>query len=240
MTTKATSIFFTIVLVIGTSVSVSAGPRLEVINPTINFGRVTQNKVVTSDSWIRSVGDEPIKIVTLFSGCGCTEIPLPDSTIKPGDSLRLPIRFSTDNSMGRVSKRPTIRTNAGKEVIALSILAEVLVDPSQAWPVVLTPDVADVSQYGEKTRRLDRFWLKNQSNENLRVYVVDTALKSFEVKVPGELKAFETIEGKLRVVDKRITDDFEESVTFRIEGKETYFYTLPVYRRYRPNASASR
>jgi len=238
MTVKATSISFVIAVMIGSGASVSAGPQLEVINPTINFGRVTQNKVITSDVWLRSTGDEPLKIITLFSGCGCTEIPLPDSTIDPGDSLRLPIRFSTDRSIGRLSKRPTIQTNASKEIVPLSIQAEVLVDPSQAWPVVLTPDVADVSQFGEKTRRMDRFWLKNQSNENLRVYVVDTALKSFEVKVPTELKARETIEGKLRVVDQRITEDFEESVTFRIEGKETYFYTLPVYRRYRPNAGA--
>ena len=236
MTTKATSIFFAIVIMIGSSVSILAGPQLEVINPTINFGKVSQNKVLTSDAWIKSIGDEPLKIITLFSGCGCTEIPLPDSTIKPGDSVRLPIRFSTGNLIGRVAKRPTIQTNAAKEIVPLSIRAEVLVDPGQAWPVVLTPDVADVSQYGEKTRRVDRFWFKNQSNENLRVYVVDTALKSFEVKVPGEIKGRETIEAKLRVVDRRITEDFEESVTFRIEGKETYFYTLPVYRRYRPDA----
>lgn len=238
MTTKAISISFAIALMIGPGVSVLAGPQLEVINPTINFGRVTQNKVVTSDVWVKSIGNETLKIITLFSGCGCTEIPLPDSTVEPGDSLRLPIRFSTERSVGLVSKRPTIQTNAANEVIALSILAEVLVDPSVAWPVVLNPDVAEVSQYGEKTRRMDRFWLKNQGNENLRVYVVDTAMKSFEVKVPGELKARETIEGKLRVIDKRVTEDFEESVTFRIEGKETYFYTLPVMRRYRPNAGA--
>jgi len=238
MTTKVNSIFFAMPLMLGLGVSVLAGPQLEVINTTINFGRVTQNKVITSDSWIKSIGDEPLKIITLFSGCGCTEIPLTDSTIDPGDSLRLPIRFSTERSIGLVSKRPTIQTNAADEVIGLSILAEVLVDPGLAWPVVLTPDVADISQYGDKTRRMDRFWLKNQGNENLRVYVVDSALKSFEIKVPGELKARETIEGKLRVIDKRVTEDFEESVTFRIEGKETYFYTLPVFRRYRPDASA--
>lgn len=238
MTAKAISISFVIALMTGSGVSVFAGPQLEVINPTINFGRVTQNKVVTSDAWIKSIGDETLKIITLFSGCGCTEIPLTDSTIEPGDSLRLPIRFVTERSVGLVSKMPTIQTNAAKEVIGLSILAEVLVDPSLAWPVILTPDVADVSQYGEETRRIDKFWLKNQGNEDLRIYVVDTALKSFEVKVPSELKARETIEGKLRVIDKKITEDFEESVTFRIEGKETYFYTLPVVRRYRPNASA--
>ena len=240
MMNRSAGVILIAIFTSGLGVSVCAGPAFEVINPTINFGRVTKNKVVTSDAWLKSVGDEPVKIKTLFSGCGCTEIPLPDSTIEPGDSLRLPIRFDTDNMMGRVSKRPTIQTNAGEGVTALNILAEIIVDPGQAWPVVLTPEIADVSQFGEKTRRMDRFWLANQSNEDLRVYVVDTALKSFEIKVPTELKALATIEGKLRVIESQVTADFEESVTFRIEGKETNYYTLPVFRRYRPNAGLGR
>ena len=237
MVARSIGNFIALLVLLETPVSISAGPQLEVINPTINFGRVTQNKIVTSDAWIRSVGDEPLKIITLFSGCGCTEIPLPDSTVNPGDSLQLRIRFNTERMKGLVSKRPTIQTNASKEIVALSILADVLIEPGQAWPVVLSPEWADVSQFGEKTRRMDRFWLENKSNENLRVYVVDSAAKSFDVKLPGELRARETIEGKLRVIDSEISSDFEESITFRIEGKEIYFYTLPVVRRYRPNAS---
>ena len=236
MTKTKIAFFLTLLSIVVWGGYTSAGPAFEVINPTINFGRVTKHKIVTSDAWIKSVGDEPVKITILFSGCGCTEIPLPDSTIEPGDSLRLPIRFDTDNMLGRVSKRPTIQTSAGEGVTALSIRVEILTDISQGWPVILSPEVADVSQYGQKTRRMDRFWLANQSNEDLRVYVMDTALKSFEIKVPTELKARETIEGKLRVIDSRVTADFEESVTFRVEGAETNYYTLPVFRRYRPSA----
>ncbi len=45
-----------------------------------------------------------------------------------------------------------------------------------------------------------------------------------------------TIEGKLRVKDAMVATDFEESVTFLLKGKTEYYYTLPVYRRYRPSA----
>jgi len=143
------------------------------------------------------------------------------------------VRFATGRYQGIVHKRPTVRTNASDDVIKLSILAEVLVDTDEGWPVVLRPDVLDVSQFGEKTRRIGKFHLENRSDEDLRVVVVDSALKSFDVKIPDEVKAGETIEGRIRVDDEMIEQDFEESVTLRIEGAEPYYYTLPVVRRYR-------
>ena len=76
-----------------------AGPQVEIVNPTMNFGRVTQNKVVTTDFYVKSIGDEPLKITTLWSGCGCMELPLPDSIVQPGDSIQLRITFSTGISI---------------------------------------------------------------------------------------------------------------------------------------------
>jgi len=213
--------------------SLTAGPQLEIVNPTMNFGRVTQNKIITTDFWIKSTGDEPLKITVLWAGCGCAEIPLPDSTVMPGDSMQMRVRFATGRYQGVVHKRPTVRTNASLEVIKLSILAEVLVEADEGWPVVLRPDVLDVSQFGEKTRRMGKFHVENRSDEDLRVVVVDSALKSFDVKIPDEVKAGETIEGRIRVDGEMLEQDFEESVTLRIEGAEPYYYTLPVVRRYR-------
>jgi len=213
---------------------VLAGPQLEIINPTVNFGRVTQNKIVTTDFWIKSTGDDTLRITILWSGCGCAEIPLEDSTIAPGDSIPLRIIFSTGRFQGLTAKRPTVKTNASDDVIKLSILAEVILNSDDAWPVVLRPDILDVSQYGEKTRRRGSFHIENRSDEDLRVKVVDSVLKSFEVKIPNKIKAGETIEGRIRVREDMVTTDFTESVTFQIDGKESYFYTLPIMRSYRP------
>ena len=211
-----------------------AGPQVEIINPTMNFGRVTQNKVVTTDFYVKSIGDEPLKITTLWSGCGCMELPLPDSIVQPGDSIQLRITFSTGQMMGLVVKRPTVQTSASEAVIKLSIVAEIMAKPEDGYPVVLLPDAVDVAQFGQKTRRFGTFSLTNKSSEDLRVIVVDSAFKSFEVKVPELVKAGQTIEGRLRVIDKMLEEDFQESVTFRFEGKESYYYTLPVVRTYRP------
>ena len=212
-----------------------AGPQVEIVNPTLNFGKVTQNKVVTTDFWIKSTGDETLKITVLWGGCGCTDIPLPDSTVAPGDSIQCRVNFSTGRFQGLVTKRPTVRTNASDEVIKLSILAEVILDVDDVWPALLRPEELNVSQFGEKTRRLGKFHFENRSDEDLNLVVVDSALKSFQVRVPDKIKAGETIEGRIRVRDEALELDFTESVTFRLEGKESQYYTLPVVRRYRPN-----
>jgi hypothetical protein len=217
--------------------SALAEPEVELTNTTINFGRVTQDKTLTSDFWVKSVGDDTLRITLLWSGCGCTEIPLPDSTIAPGDSLALRIIFSTGKFQGLVTKKPELRTNADADVlIKLSVMAEVVIDGQDTWPVVLRPEGLDVSQYSEKVRRRGRFHLENRSDEDLKVSVVDTVLKAFEVKLPDKLKAGETIEGKVRVRDEALETDFNESVTIRLEGKDTHYYTLPIRRRYRPDA----
>ncbi len=211
-----------------------AGPQLEIINPTLDFGKVTQDKVVTTDFWIKSTGDETLKIVTLWSGCGCTDIPLTDSTVDPGDSIQCRIIFSTGRFQGLTHKRPTVRTNASEEVIKLSIMAEVILDVEEAWPVVLQPEVLDVSQYGEKSRRLGKFHIVNRSDEDLRITVVDSVLKGFQIRIPDKIKAGETIEGRIRVRDEFLESDFTESITLKVRGRESHRYTLPIVRRYRP------
>ncbi len=216
------------------SATVAAGPQVEIIHPTVNFGRVTQSKMVTTSFFVKSVGDVPLKITMLWSGCGCTEVELTDSIVKPGDSLRVPIRFSTGRMQGPVVKQPEIQTNASNDLIKLSILADVIMKPEDASPVVLLPEVVDVSQYSEKVRRMDKFTLQNKSSEDLQLIVIDSTFRSFEVKVPSLIPAGRTIEGKLRVKDEAVATDFEESVTFLIKGKSEYNYTLPVFRRYRP------
>ena len=227
-------IIFLVGLLAVMTASVLAGPAVEYRNTTANFGRVTQSKILTTDFWVKSTGDEPLVIEEIWPGCGCTEINLPDSSIAPGDSLSLRITFNTGHFRGLISKNPQIRTNASPEKVKLSIVAEVDPAANESWPISLRPDGLDVSQYGTKTRRMGKFHIENRSDEDFRVSVVDTALKAFEIRLPDDLKAGETIEGKVRVRDDRLESDFDESVTFMIEGKETYYYTLPVRRRYRP------
>lgn len=213
---------------------VLAGPGIKIKDDTFNFGKVIQNTTTTHSYWIKSTGDETLRIIEVVPGCGCTQIPLLDSTLAPGDSTRLDIIFSTKSFVGNVNKRPYVMTNASAEKVGMSIFAEILTDPEMAQPVVLRPARLDVSQFTAQPRRRAAFKIVNKSSEALKLHPVDTAFKSFEVNLPKVIDAGATAEGMVIVRKSAIEKSFKESFTFEVLGAETReLYTLPIERLYR-------
>lgn len=214
----------------------SAQPRIAVHEATFNFGNVHQQMILTHTFWMHSVGTDTVRILDVWPGCGCTEIPLPDSSIAPGDSLPLTIIFKTERFSGGVNKKPRIVSNATDEPMQLTILANVLVKGRTFGPLQIQPEFVDVSQFGEMTRRIASFLVVNTSDRDFELEVSDSTMKSFEVKLPDKVKAGETVEAKIRVLEDKIQTDFYESLTFRIKGETDGVYTVPVNRLYRPES----
>jgi len=217
-----------------------AEPLAEISPTTFDFGYVTQGKLLIRNFWIKSIGDENLKIEGIFPGCGCTQIPLLDSTVAPGDSMMLTISFSTGRFKGPVEKTPTVTTNVNSKPAKLFVLANVMPTTENGGPLEVRPDILDVSQFSSKTRRQARFHVVNMSDIDLDLIVTDSTLKSFELKLPNKIKAGETVEGRIRVHEDKVESDFKESVTFTVLGVETptgkrdMAYSLPIKRIYRP------
>ena len=214
------------------AVSAVAGPQLQIQEATFDFGRVSQNRVLKHDFWLKSSGDDTLKVLRLWPGCGCTQMPLEDSTLAPGDSVPLTIVFNTGRFVGPVHKTPEISTNAGPDKVQLNIHAWVLTDTDDPGPLQVRPDRLDVSQFGEKVRRRARFHVENRTDHDMKLVVTDSSGKSFDVELPGKVKAGETVEGLVTVHEDRLEDDFDESMTFRAFGPDESSYTLPVRRKY--------
>jgi len=218
--------------VIGFTAVAEAGPQLQVKEATFDFGRVPQNRILKHDFWLKSVGDDTLRILRLWPGCGCTQMPLEDSTIAPGDSLPLQIIFNTGRFVGPVHKTPEVATNASAEKVKLNIHARVLTKDDPPQPLDIRPEMLDVSQFGEKTRRRARFHVENRTEHDMKLVVTDSTRKSFEIKLPGKVAAGETVEGLITVNEDSVESDFDESVTFRAFGPDESSYTLPIKRRY--------
>jgi len=225
---------FTVAILMVASVTIQAEPRAEIEVSTFSFGKVAQNIILTHTYWIKSVGDDTLHIESIWAGCTCSQIPVEDSSIAPGDSLPLTVIFNTGRLQGRTTKKPSIRTNAREKKIEFSFYAEVLTNTDITHPLVVSPDEVDVSQFGEKTRRIAVFHVENRSDEDLVLAVTDSCLKSFEVKLPHEIKAGETVKGKIRIRESKIQSDFHESLTFKVEGVDDASYSVPVKRIYYP------
>lgn len=214
----------------------SAEKKVGVSESEFNYGRIIQHVVLTHDYWIKSLGDEPVKIVQTIPGCGCTQIPLTDSIIPPGDSVNMRIILNTQNFMGRITKHPAFRTDADTTEVKLKMYAEVERDPDNSVPFKISPREADVSQFTDKVRRRGRVLITNQSSETFTINPVDTSNRSFSVRFPEKIAPGETVEVFLLVHKEAIETEFKESITFEAVGQtERVRYSIPVVRIYKPS-----
>jgi hypothetical protein len=230
-----------VIFLLAGSIAVSAAPGVKIKNDTFDFGKVIQNSTTTHSFWIKSTGSDTLRITEIDPGCGCTQMPLRDSVLGPGDSTRLDIIFTTRSYVGHVNKRPYIMTNASTEKVGLSIYAEIMIDPENAIPLVPRPARIDVSQFSALARRRASFKLFNKSNEDVDLQCVDTSFKSFEVVLPSKIKAGETAEGTIVVKKDKVPTSFKESFTFEaVNDNERDVYSLVVERMYHvPDSTAT-
>jgi hypothetical protein len=213
--------------------SLSATPKMEFVDNSFDFGRVYQGKVVTHSFWIRSTGDDTLRILEVKPGCGCTQIPVTDSILAPGDSVRLGIIFNTRRFSGAVTKRPSIITNASEKRVFLNLYANVLMVKDDPGILSIKPHLLDVSQFGDKQRRKAKFLIENTKDEDVTLGLIDGSGKGFEIRLPDKIKAGETVEGQIIVDEDRIESSFEESITFELDDVLRSRYTLPIERKYR-------
>jgi hypothetical protein len=217
------------------SVNALAGPRVEIPQGTFNFGIAPQHRELTHSFWIKSVGDDTLRITKVVPGCACTSVPLTDSVIAPGDSAALQIVFKTGRYRGRITKKPHIITNASDEKIELNVEVEVVLEGDDVGPLAIRPERLDVSQFGPKLRRRSRFQLENRTDQDLNITVVDSIHNSFDIKLPRKITVGETAEGLITVHEDKYETAFQESATIRVDDPNGFVYSLPVRRLYRPN-----
>ena len=221
------------VMVLLVALPVLAGPAVEIPEPLFDFGRVCQKAQVAHIFWIKSVGDDTLRITRIESGCGCTKAPIGDSMIAPGDSTALEIFFSTKSYRNKVSKRPYLETNAGEGKVYVKISAMLVPEPDTVMPISLSPYNLDVSQFTTKPRRRARFLIENKSDQDYELTLIDWSRRHFDVKLPEQVKAGETANGMVIVHEDMIEAEFEQSLTFAINDSVDTRYTLPVRRMYR-------
>jgi len=210
-----------------------SGPKVSIPDATFNFGKVPQNVKISKTYWVKSVGDDTLRILTLVPGCGCTQIPLHDSVLAPGDSVDFEVQFNTGSYRGFVTKKPYLTTNAGSENVYVEFNAEVIVDSTQFLPVRISPYKLDVSQFTVEPRRKASAWVVNTSDKDLQLNMIDNANKKFSAELPQVVKAHDSAQVTVTVKEDAIGGAFDQSFTFGVNDEAGSRFTLPIQRIYR-------
>jgi hypothetical protein len=90
-----------------------------------NFGSLKAGEIVSFTFIFRNDGTETLTITGVDSGCGCTEVKIPDKTIQPGQEGRIEVIYDSAGEVGKQLKTITITSNAEPSKKQLFIRANV-------------------------------------------------------------------------------------------------------------------
>ncbi len=207
-----------------------AGPELTLPESAFDFGNVPQHARVSHTFWLKSTGDDTLRIVKVIPGCGCTRTPLESNLLSAGDSTRLEIIFDTRSYRGMTTKRPRIRTNETNPEHTLRITSLIEIRPDSTYPLVISPYKLDLTQFGDKKRKKMKFTISNVSDHDLNLTMISFPANLAEIKLPKKIKAGKNAKGEIRLVGEGLKRPFEKSFTFEVDDSYTTRFTVPVKR----------
>lgn len=214
-------------LALATTVA-QASPKLELGDQDFKFGYAPPNAKIAHRFVLRSTGDEPLRIVQVNPGCGCTKAPLEKETAAPGDSTSVEIIFSTGSYRGSVSKNPSVTTNASLDPLMLRFTANVVPYPDSTYPLRITPFKVAIpsDQSGAKVT----VTLTNVSDRSVHPVLVDLPHGVLDVTLPSTIEPHKSAEAIIAVSAKTPAGGFEKSVTIQVDDEAQSRFTIPVVR----------
>jgi hypothetical protein len=90
-----------------------------------NFGPLMAGEVVSFTFIFKNGGTKALTITSVDSGCGCTEVNIPNKTIEPGQEGQIEVVYDSAGEVGRQLKTITLFSNANEPKKQLFIKAEI-------------------------------------------------------------------------------------------------------------------
>lgn len=210
--------------------ALSAAPKLAFQHSYFDFGYSPQDAKLTHTFWIKSVGDEVLKINDIKTGCSCTKAPLTKRDIDPGDSTELEVTFSTGRYKNRVLKKPTIYCNEGPEGRTATIIAFLPVDKDSVGPLDVVPNLINIPMDKGPSKTTAEFNIKNNMGSEIGLTLIDLPPDYFSVDLPESIPANGAAKGYIELTKKGTKNAFEKSFTFELNDKEKTHYSICVSR----------
>lgn len=121
----------------GSATSTTGGqPKIQLIDPSYNFGSVTNGVPVIHTFKIRNAGTGTLIIAGVNTSCGCTAAKPTKSTLAPGEDSEVKVTFDTRFEKGPATRTITVLSNDPKDpqaelTIKGDVKVQVAANPSE-------------------------------------------------------------------------------------------------------------
>lgn len=117
---------------------------IQVDNPVYDFGTAETGGKIEREFSIKNAGTDPLMILQVQAGCGCTTADLAKKEIEPGGTTKLKAVLDLNGRVGKQNSVITIRSNDAKQSsLRISLVGEA------TSRVVMTPVLADFGRVKE-------------------------------------------------------------------------------------------
>lgn len=99
--------------------------RIIVDNPTIDFGRVSQDSLLKADITVKNTGNADLYIFSLTSDCTCTMSDISSRFARPEEELTIHIEIDTKNKYGSNTARTTFEANTEEKIYIIKLQYQV-------------------------------------------------------------------------------------------------------------------
>lgn len=200
--------------------SAPAAPRLEVVNPEIDFGISPLNSTLSARYWLKSTGSSPVEIEWVDPGCPCATFPLAQKVLEPGDSVAFDLLFRSGRIPSEYDQKPFVKSNASDNPMRLNLKSSVIKDTRNAVPVGVKPYRAFFPV--AKKRRGDTVVISliNNSDYPVEVSLAHSRADFFKVELPERIESGSSAEVKVILNSESRINNFEHSFTIECKWSD--------------------
>jgi len=205
-----------------------AAPHLALNETEFDFGSVPGGQTVSHVFWLKSVGEDTLKIIDAKPGCGCTKAPLEKTLLAPGDSTRLEVIFTAKKTPGKIAKSVQVMTNEVAQAKVVRFTA-VIEDTTKADSQLgITPRVITLANEPAESQKQTAMALANLTDHDLALRLIEWPREYVKPDFPTALAAGNTVYVQVTLDAGARDTTSAKSCTFEAGAEKPIRYTVPI------------
>ncbi|MEA2030733.1 MAG: DUF1573 domain-containing protein [candidate division Zixibacteria bacterium] len=208
-----------------------ADPSLIIPIDQHNFGMLPKNSILNHTFWLKSVGDDTVKIDAIKTGCSCAISKIERNWLAPGDSMAVKIEWDVSRYHSSIFRSIRVFYDSIKSPLRMNLKGSVVQKLDSARPISISPYRFEFASTAQKEIDSIQFTLTNRSSEDLNISNISGNPEQCKFVLPSTIPANSSVTGHIRLKPEYNKKEFQTSITLAVNNKQQTNFTIPIRRK---------